>query len=403
MLLPQLRTTTNINSVLSDKYYYSWDQFEILHAIGEGKFARVYEAACDGFKNNIALRVLKLPENSVINQRKLGREVRQLVEFKHVNIVCCYEIVRSKVAYVLEFCVAKVKIDGEEVSIHTLLGLINTYGDDLPWHIRLNALKDILQELSYVHQKRFVVGDLKPSNVLVSTSWKGEIIFKLTDLNVSTKPRHSSLISSSYQVNNIEIVYTMLYLAPELLSNDLQVTLVQSVKTDIYAFSILMYQVLFPEVDFFCFSSIVQYLKAVIQKWRPLVPSFCDDKELPCDIYLMLISMMKQCWDESPLMRPTADQIHPVIIDCILSFEKCLSRTDPDQTFNERVSDCDGSMPVDKTGNECSPSRNLIPPISKSMSGLCCSDCLPSGKRIHAIDICSGLSQVSYCIFILIL
>ena len=86
---------------------------------------------------------------------------------------------------------------------------MNMYGNDLPLDLKVLALVDVSEGLSFLHANGIVHGDLKPLNVLppvVSGNVEEEFIFKVTDYAASgvnfTQSSHSTtfkqLITPSY-------------------------------------------------------------------------------------------------------------------------------------------------------------------------------------------------------------
>lgn len=70
--------------------------------------------------------------------------------------------------FVLEYCESSWVIDGRNMKIHSLLGLLQAL-EELPITIRLKAISDVGNGLTYLHHRGLIAGDLKLSNVLVHT------------------------------------------------------------------------------------------------------------------------------------------------------------------------------------------------------------------------------------------
>ena len=135
--------------------------------------------------------------------------------------------------------------------IHSLLGLIKSFEESLPAIIRLEAILDIASGLNNLH--KITVRDLKPSNYFGSSM-------------------NNQLMSSAMSTNMTEVAFTIAYVAPELLSENLTLNK-QSSASNIYAFGVLMLGLLHPEKDLpsfhfshqynSCFYKITQYVQYV--------------------------------------------------------------------------------------------------------------------------------------------
>ena len=316
--------------VLGSEYLFSWNDFVIISNVGEGSFARVTEASSDIFVKNVALRTLKVTENAAVNKRKFQLEAKMLLQLRHPNVARCFGLILSKPTYVLEFCVVHMNIDGENVSIHSLTGLIQTLGDDLPLKYRLDCIADIASALTYLHNKKVIVGDLKPGNVLLSQEQR--VVFKLSDLNFNLSKDICAFMSTSYNLSQNGLVYTLLYIAPELITAGLTVNGRQTYQTDIFAFSVVMFQVLFPEIAITSyFVTPVQLIEALKKDWRPVIPwDIVHNKEV---VYKEIVHVMVKCWSKDPSQRPTASIIYDAVENISRSADLSEVKNQPRQSL----------------------------------------------------------------------
>ena len=210
------------------------------------------------------------------------------MKFKHSNIVKTFGVLIDEKAFMQEYCVKVVQ--GNE--IHSLLGLINKLSEDFPLEVKLTCFLNITKALSYLHIENIVVGDLKPANVLVTSSAEDEWIFKLAGIAPETRKRNdcSAVMSSCISEKN-NFVFTAAYLAPELLKFNSNMNENKAVVCDIYSFAMMMYQVLFPNVPLFEEINPIQFIIAVTNKWRPSIPGVNNS------VYKRLVHLMEICWD----------------------------------------------------------------------------------------------------------
>ena len=282
-------------------YHYPEGSFMVGDLVGEGRFARVYHANVIISGESIAFRQLKFSEAAIVSRRHLIKEVKMLMSLRHRNIVQTFGVVLSKKAFVQEYCMKILNDCGAEVQVHTLLGLISVLEDDVPINVKFLAVHGISAALMYLHSIDTLAGDLKPANVLVSGR-NNEWEFKLSDISDNRKKQH--LMSSSYSVNTQDLIYTAAFVAPELINDNLFIQNLKSPASDMYALSILMYQLLFPTEPFLMDMHPLQVFKAVQANWRPIVP---------LNMGLLnedLVEIMKSCWKAIPDERPTAATVN---------------------------------------------------------------------------------------------
>ena len=287
---------------------FNWENFKVLECVGEGKFARVYKAELG--KETVALRVLKVSECAVLNKRKFLKEAQVLISLEHPNIVKCLGVVLSKKCFVLEYCCKVINDEGEDVPIHSLLGLIRTLEEYLPLFVKVKVFHDVISALEFLHKKYIIAGDVKPCNILVS-GHTNEWNFKLADFSPETLCRQqSTLMSTSFGMGNKEVAYTLQYLAPELITSNFSVSADQKTSaSDIYAFSLMGYEVLFPELQLPTYFSPIHQMEAIRKNTRPKIPTYAYSHTTLKD----LISIVEKCWDEVPWNRFTAKEIREKI------------------------------------------------------------------------------------------
>ena len=273
-------------------------EFNIMSFIGEGKFARVSLAIKDNCK--YVFRTLKLTESAGVSSRKLICEAKTLAKICHPNIVKCYGLLLGQMkSFVMEYCFKSINDGFEDIIIHSLLGLLRTMEDLLAVDIRLKALIDITNALSFLHDKNIVAGDIKPSNVLVAGGTTETFVFKLSDFSNETLKRHDQSMLGSSCGSSKEFTYTLFYLAPELIQENFDVTAKITSQTDMFAFSILAYETLFPEVPLPTYPSPWHHMQALKSNWRPQIPNM---HKIPPSA----IEILESSWDESPGKRISA-------------------------------------------------------------------------------------------------
>ena len=204
--------------------------------IGESRFAKVYRGHCIcKTQEKVAIRKWKATENADFNEKKFLKEAKELVKFKHSNSVKSFGVLIDEKTILQEYCLKVVQ--GNE--IHSLLGLINKLNEDFRLEVKLTCFLNITKALSYLHVKNIVVGDLKPANVLITSSAEDEWIFKPADIAPETwKPNDSSAAKSWCISEKNNFIFTAAYLAPELPKFSTNMNENKTVACDIYRFAI---------------------------------------------------------------------------------------------------------------------------------------------------------------------
>ncbi|KAJ7865759.1 kinase-like domain-containing protein [Mycena olivaceomarginata] len=146
-------------------------------------------------------------------------------------------------------------------------GNISDYLERNPTGInRLTLLLDVVTGLEHLHGQRVVHGDLKAINVLVSRSGRAV----LTDFGLSTVVMDSNIPGFS---TTLESGGTLRWQAPELLKGDRN-----SVKSDVYAFAGVSYEIFTGKVPFFEFGERAILLHILSGNIPQKSSSISDDK-----------------------------------------------------------------------------------------------------------------------------
>ncbi len=190
----------------------------VLGSGGMGKVLKVQDIVLDD--ELVALKILS-PEY-IDDPIQLGRfryEVVLARRLSHPNIVRIYDIGSCEFEY----------FTMEYVEGSTLKNFIEEHDvRDIAPALLSSILIQLLQGLSYAHQKGIVHRDLKPENILYSTNR----ILKVTDLGLSC-----AADSTKNFTKTGETVGTPYYMSPELLAGE-----GADRRTDIYSLGIIAYE-----------------------------------------------------------------------------------------------------------------------------------------------------------------
>uniref|UniRef100_A0AAQ4S028 Guanylate cyclase n=1 Tax=Gasterosteus aculeatus aculeatus TaxID=481459 RepID=A0AAQ4S028_GASAC len=161
----------------------------------------------------------------------------------------------------------------------------------LDWMFKSSLLMDLIKGMKYLHLRGLSHGRLKSTNCLVD----GRFVLKITDYGLP-------MILHSQSITLPEDPQELLWTAPELLRKPVQGG---SFSGDVFSFSIIIQEVISRSLPYAMMDmpsqEIVDRLKHPPPLCRPLVS--LDEAPAEC------LSLMNECWNEDPSMRPSFDDI----------------------------------------------------------------------------------------------
>lgn len=177
-----LNSSTSITDInLTRTGLRNVELYQIISQIGEGSYGQVYKAKEKTTNNCVALKKVRLENESEGFPITAIREIKILRQLNHKNIVSLKEVVTDK-EDILEFK----KGGGSfylvfEYMDHDLTGLIES--GMVNFTVKDNAIimRQLLEGLNYCHKQNFIHRDIKCSNILLNN--KGEL--KLADLGLA--------------------------------------------------------------------------------------------------------------------------------------------------------------------------------------------------------------------------
>ncbi|VVC39382.1 Hypothetical protein CINCED_3A006236 [Cinara cedri] len=179
IVLNKSRSITDFN--LTRTGLRNIELFEIISQIGEGSYGQVYKAKEKKTNHFVALKKVRLENESEGFPITAIREIKILRQLNHKNIVRLKEVVTDK-EDILEFK----KGGGSfylvfEYMDHDLTGLIES--GMVNFTVKDNAIimRQLLEGLNYCHKQNFIHRDIKCSNILLNN--RGEL--KLADLGLA--------------------------------------------------------------------------------------------------------------------------------------------------------------------------------------------------------------------------
>jgi serine/threonine-protein kinase len=192
-------------------------KFELHELIGEGAMGEVWRAYDSVIRRYVALKLLSRAGRSADARERLLREARAAGALQHPNIVTIYDLGEADE----QLFIAMELIDGRDLS--TLIAL----REPLPLERKLDLAIEVLQGLSYAHERGVIHRDIKPSNVRIASD--GSV--KIMDFGIA--------LQSADVTGSGAIVGTPTYMAPEQITNG-----AITPATDVFAVGCLLYELL---------------------------------------------------------------------------------------------------------------------------------------------------------------
>ncbi|HYU89458.1 MAG TPA: serine/threonine-protein kinase [Gemmatimonadales bacterium] len=193
-------------------------KFELHELIGEGAMGAVWKAYDSVIRRYVALKLLSRAGRATDAQERFMREARAAGALQHPNIVTIYDLGDSDE----QLFIAMELVDGRDLS--SLIAL----SEPLALERKLDIVIEVLQGLSYAHERGVIHRDVKPSNVRIASD--GSV--KIMDFGIAR-------LQSADVTGSGAIVGTPTYMAPEQITNG-----AITPATDIFAVGCLLYELL---------------------------------------------------------------------------------------------------------------------------------------------------------------
>ena len=193
-------------------------KFELHELIGEGAMGAVWRAYDSVIRRYVALKLLSRAGRSADARERFLREARAAGALQHPNIVTIYDLGESDG----QLYMAMELVDGRDLS--ALIAL----SEPLALERKLDIIIEVLQGLSYAHERGVIHRDIKPSNVRIASD--GSI--RIMDFGIARLQAGDTTGSGA-------IVGTPTYMAPEQITNG-----AITPATDVFAVGCLLYELL---------------------------------------------------------------------------------------------------------------------------------------------------------------
>ncbi|MBP3958246.1 protein kinase [Gemmata sp. G18] len=240
--------------------------YKILDRIGKGQMGGVYKAV-HNFGQLVALKIL--PASKAKNPHTLGRfqrEARLLTQLDHPNVVRAYQVGESSGVHYIAMEV----LEGET------LGEALERRKQLPWAEAARLMRQVLDGLQHLHDRRTVHRDLKPTNIMLvpepvkgkpDTTW--DATAKILDVGLGRELFDDEIPEGQIDTQLTQegsVLGTPDYLAPEQAKDARSA----DIRADIYSAGCVLYHCVTGRTPFPDANIMAQILKHATEKPAPL-------------------------------------------------------------------------------------------------------------------------------------
>lgn len=257
--------------------------YKVIQKIGQGGMGAVYEAKDENLGRRVALKIIRLSDNSTMTRQRFRREARAASALNHPNIVTIYEFGNDNDIDFLAM---------EYVEGHTLRHYIVDEPAPLPQ--MLGYARQAALALGHAHSKSVVHRDLKPGNIMITPTG----LVKVLDFGLAKLIEGSSAdgIEGSTHPTPLtqpgSVLGTPAYMSPEQSLGE-----PTAAASDIFSFGVILFEMACGRRPFDSNHSMVT-LQEIAFKRAPLLNEF--NPQAPA----ALAALVDHCLNKAPADRP---------------------------------------------------------------------------------------------------
>ncbi len=265
------------------------DRYRVISIIGQGGMGTILKATDTLLNLDVAMKVMAVDYTGT-NAARLQREASSAGKLSHPNIARIYEFGQTP--------------DGSPYMVMELLSGMNLaqfieQNGSLTYTQAVPIFRQIASALDLAHRNNIVHRDLKPSNIMLVEQMSGEYQVKLLDFGVAKTQLQNMTITATGAM-----VGSPLYASPEQASGE-EIDL----RSDIYSFGVLMYEVLSGKPPF-AGATALETLSMHKKAKPPLLSSIAPPLSIP-DI---LVELVDNCLQKEKDRRPASMQEISVVL-----------------------------------------------------------------------------------------
>jgi serine/threonine protein kinase len=270
-----------LRSMLPSDYIVDIRGYDDMGEIAKGRYGTVRKMRDRQTGKEVAVKFLPPPPNGDINRHELERLfMRELDILVTLNHPCIVPLVGYCLPKSAQDCP---KLVTEFIQGGSLDWVLAAHCDWLDYgDAKERIVMGIAMGMKHVHGRGVMHRDLKPSNILIDENHNSRLI----DFGSSR--------FEDAQVTQTMGVGTFLYMAPEQYSTDF------TNKIDVYAFSLIVYEIYVGSPVFSRTLQIPQLFGAATRGDRPGIPS---------SVPAVMANLISRGWSVNPAARPTFAEI----------------------------------------------------------------------------------------------
>lgn len=259
-------------------------RYRLESEVGRGGMGIIYRAHDLIEDRDVAFKVINPETANALSLGQFTRESDILSKLKHPYIVSAFETGFINQEMVFPFLVMEL-LKGKPLSE---IGALT-----FPRIVSIS--KQVCEALAYIHNQGFVYRDIKPGNIFLEK--RGfDYSVKLIDFGLA-RP-----LGEAYLPNESNLAGTVFYLAPELIEGQRA-----DVRSDLYAFGILLYEMIVRRVPF---SDIDEATIQLQQQQQKAPPPSQSRPDVPVELDLLVLHLL----EKNPQDRPeSANEVLAVL------------------------------------------------------------------------------------------
>ncbi|KAM9674789.1 serine/threonine-protein kinase Nek5 isoform 2-T2 [Dama dama] len=252
------------------------DQYDVIKAIGEGAFGKVYLAKRKSDSEHCVIKEINFEKMPIQEKEASKKEVILLAKMKHPNVVTFFSSFQenNRLFIVMEYC------DGGDLMkrIRRQRGVLFSEDQILNWFVQISL------GLKHIHDRKVLHRDIKTQNIFLS---KNGMVAKLGDFGIARVLNNTMELART-------CVGTPYYLSPEICQNK-----PYNNKTDIWSLGCVLYELCTLRHPFEA-NNLQQLVLKICQAHVPPISSrFSHDLQF----------LISQLFEVSPRDRPSINSI----------------------------------------------------------------------------------------------
>jgi hypothetical protein len=265
--------------------------------LGQGAFGKVYRATYnkDGYQN-VLVAIKELNQMDHDAETDFKNEAQLMQKLDHPNVVKIYGYDLDKRPYWIIM---------EYLNKGSLADHLYPKESKFPLNekVQKSIAKDIFTGVAYLHKYRIIHRDLKSMNILLDETMHAKVAdFGLAKPQKTQQEQFKTMTQASAHgtaaVTGVNIVGTMLWLAPEILDDRHYVDgkIHYTEKSDVYACGLIIWELATQQLPFG--GNQFKFLDAVATGKRDKIPNSVPER---------LASVISLCWQHDKSKRPSAE------------------------------------------------------------------------------------------------